>query len=143
MSQSEKTGSAEAGGDEERIAVWPWVDPKRGGTGGVDRSRDRVWLVPSQVSWVEVEGHLLRLRTVTGEVYARRGTLKSLEQRWAAYGFVRIHNWYLVFLPHVQQAVRTLSDSWEVYLSSGGRYFPVSRRRWSKVKQELEKHGYL
>jgi DNA-binding LytR/AlgR family response regulator len=141
MPQGEKTGSAEASGDDGRIAVWPWVDVKRGGTGGVDRSRGRVWLVPLQVSWAEVEGHRVLLHTVTGDVYMRRGTLKSLEQRWAAYGFVRIHNWFLVFLPHVQQLLRTSVGGWEVYLSSGAsaRYFPVSRRRCQMVKQAVKK----
>lgn len=138
MSQGEETGSAEAGGDDDGIAVWPWVEPKRGGTGGVDRSQGQVWLVPSQVSWVDIEGHLLRLHAVTGEVFARRGTLKSLEQRWAASGFVRIHNLFLVFLPHVQPV--PTSRGREVYLSSGAnaRYFPVSRRRWPQVKQALK-----
>lgn len=134
MSQGEISGSAESS-DDDCIEVWPWVksDPERGEIGGVDRAQGRVVLASSQVSWAEVEGHWVRLHTVTGGVYAMRMTLKSLEQQWAKYGFVRVHNWFLVFLPHVQEFFRTRSGGWEIYLKSGagGRYFPVSRwRRW-------------
>jgi DNA-binding LytR/AlgR family response regulator len=129
MSQSEIPRSAES--SDDCIEVWPWIKPERGEIGGVDRAHGRVWLAPSQVSWAEVKDHWVRLHTVTGAVYAMRGTLKSLEQRWAKYDFMRIHDWFLVFLPHVQRFLRPRPDAWEIYLksSSGGRYFPISRRK--------------
>jgi hypothetical protein len=103
MSQGEISPSTEASEEDEFIAVWPWVDPDHSKSDGLDSGQDRVLVARSQVSWVEIRGHLIELYTVTGEKYGLRGTLKSLEQRWARYGFVRIHKSYLIFLPHVRQ----------------------------------------
>ncbi|MDQ2882161.1 MAG: LytTR family transcriptional regulator [Actinomycetota bacterium] len=144
MSQSERSKSTEANEDDEPIAVWPWVDPDGSDTrGGVDRGQDRVLLASSQVSWAEVRGHLIELYTVTGEKYGLRGTLTNLERRWAKYGFVRIHNSYLVSLQNVRELCPTSGGGREVYLrfgSAGGRYRPVSRRRCPEFKQVWINH---
>lgn len=122
--------------------MWPWVDPDHSESDGLHSGQDRVLVARSQVSWVEIRGHFMKLYTVTGEKYALRGTLKSLEQRWARYGFVRIHNSFLVSLPHVRQLRPTPGGGREVYLrfGAGGRYRPVSRRHFREFKQVWTSH---
>lgn len=131
-------GDTSEGEDDEFIAVWPWGDPELRTSDQVDR----VLVARSQVSWVEVEGHFLKLHTATGERYALRGTLTSLEQRWSKYGFVRIHNSFLVSLSHVRKLCPASRGGREAYLSFGadGRYLPISRRRFWKFKQMWISH---
>lgn len=142
MSQSEIPESTEANDEDMLIAVRPWFDPEHSETDEVDRNQPRVLIARSQVSWVEVRGHFMELYTVTGEKYVLRGTLRSLERRWAKDGFVRIHNSYLVSLPHIRKLCPTSRGGREVYLSfgAGGRYRPVSRRRWGEFKQVWTSH---
>jgi DNA-binding LytR/AlgR family response regulator len=118
MAQSEISASAEVYGIEEFISVRRWVDPDHSEMSGLDRDQARVLLARSQVTFIRVEGHFLHLHTVSGGEYVRRGTLKSLEQQWAKYGLVRIHNKYLVFLPHVRE-LRHESKGPVVFLNSG------------------------
>lgn len=142
MSQGEVSGSMEAGEDDELIAVWPWVDPEQRESGGMGRGRGRVLVSASQISWVEINGRLMELYAVSGAKYVLPGTLKSLEQRWAKCGFVRIHNSYLVSLTHVRRLCPTSEGGREVYLrfGAGGRYRPVSRRRCPDFKQMWISH---
>lgn len=100
------------------------------------------WCRRRKVSWVESSGHFMEFYTVTGEKYLLRGTLKSLEQQWAKYRFVRIHNSYLVSLSHVHKLCPTPGGGREVYLrfGAGGRYRSVSRRRCPEFKQVWISH---
>ena len=129
MTQGEIWASAEADGGDEFISV-------RAASGRA------LMLARSQVSWEEIEGHLLLLHTVIGKKYVLRGSLKSLEQRWSKYGFVRIHNSFLVSLSHVRKLRPTSRGGREAYLSFGaeGRYLPISRRCFQKFKQMWAKH---
>jgi DNA-binding LytR/AlgR family response regulator len=142
MSQGEISISAEANEDNEFISVRRWVDPDHSETGEVDRDQPRVLLARSLVTFIRVEGHHLYLHTITGDIYVRRGTLKDLHERWAKYGFVRPHNSFVVFLPHVRQ-LRRESDGPVVYVGSGAgaALLPVSRRKFHEIKQQLEGQG--
>jgi DNA-binding LytR/AlgR family response regulator len=138
MTQSEVSVSTEVYGIEEFISVRR-VDPDRSETRGADGDQPRVLLARSQVVFVRVEGHLLHLHTVAGGEYVRRGTLNGLEQRWASYGLVRIHNKYLVFLSHVRE-LRRESDGPVVFLGSGAgaANLPISQRRFQEFKRLWE-----
>lgn len=138
MTQSEVSVSTEVYGLEEFISVRR-VDPDHSKTSGADGDQPRVLLARSQVVFVRVEGHLLHLRTVAGGEYVLRGTLNGLEQRWASYGFVRIHNSFLVFLPHVCE-LRHESDGPVVILgsSAGAANLPISQRRFQELKRLRE-----
>jgi DNA-binding LytR/AlgR family response regulator len=138
MTQSEVSVSAEVYGIEEFISVRR-VGPDRSETSGADGDQPRVLLARSQVVFVRVEGHLLHLHTVAGGEYVRRGTLNGLEQRWASYGLVRIHNKYLVFLSHVRE-LRHESDGPVVFLGSGAgaAILPISQRRFQEFKRLWE-----
>ncbi|MDQ3764837.1 MAG: LytTR family transcriptional regulator [Actinomycetota bacterium] len=142
MSQGEMSASPEANEDDDSIAVWPLIGPKHSKTSGMDRGQARVVLAPSQVSWVEIKGHLMELYTATGENYVLRGTLKSLQQWWAKHNFVRIHNSYLVSLAHVRKLRATPRGGWKVYLTFGAEQLalPISRRRLSEFKQLWTDH---
>jgi hypothetical protein len=73
MSQDEISASTEDSEEDEFIAVWPWSDLEQSESDGSGRDQDRVLLARSQVSWVEISGHLIELYTVTGEKYMLRG----------------------------------------------------------------------
>jgi hypothetical protein len=103
MAQSQISGSSEVYGIDDLIRVRKWlVDPNDSNTGWVDRDLPPMLLARSAIVFVWVKEHFLHLHTMTGGEYVHRGTLKGLQRRWAAYGLVRIHNKYLVFLPHVR-----------------------------------------
>lgn len=68
--------------------------------GGVTRFVQR-----SHVLWVEAQGDYARLHT-RDESHLLRVSLSTLETRWAAAGFARIHRSTLVSLPHIDE-VRT------------------------------------
>jgi DNA-binding LytR/AlgR family response regulator len=141
MAQSEISGSTEVYEMEEFIAVRRWVDPDHGEMSGLDRDQDYVLLARSQVTHVGVQGHFLHLHTVSGGEYVRRGTLKGLEQWWAKYGLVRIHNSHLVFLSHVHE-LHHESRGLVVFLGSGAgaASLPISRKRFQEFKRLREAH---
>jgi DNA-binding LytR/AlgR family response regulator len=141
MTQGEVSASTEIYGIEEFILVREWIDSDRSETSEVDRDQPRVLLARSAVVFVRVEGHLLHLHTVSGGEYVRRGTLIGLLKRWAQYGLVRIHNKYLVFLPHVRE-LRYESNGPVVILGSGAgaALLPVSQRRSQEFKRLWETH---
>jgi DNA-binding LytR/AlgR family response regulator len=138
MTQSEISVSTEAYGIDEFISVRR-IDPDRSETSGADGDQPRVLLARSQIVFVRIEGHLLHLHTVTGGEYVRQGTLNGLEQRWASYGLARIHNSFLVFLPHIRE-LRHESDGPVVILGSGAgaANLPISQRRFQKFKRLWE-----
>lgn len=118
------------------------VDPDHNTTGRVDHDGPLVLLARWAVVFVRVEGHLLHLHTVAGDEYVCRGTLKSLEQRWAKYDLARIHNKYLVFLPHVRALLHEPDGPASVSLRLGADtpLLPISRQRFQTVKQLWEAH---
>lgn len=141
MPQQEISPSTEAYEINEFIRVRRWlIDPRDCYTGGtVDHDKPPVLLARSAIVFIRVVGHLLHLHTVSGCEYVCRGTLKSLQQRWAQYGLVRIFNSYLVFLSHVQE-VRHESDGPKVILAYGrsDASLPISRERYRLFEQLWE-----
>jgi DNA-binding LytR/AlgR family response regulator len=142
MSQGEIPASLEPNEDDDSIAVWPWVDPKHSEANGANQNQAHELLAPSQVSWVQLNGHLMELHTATGEKYVRRGTLANLQRQWAKYGFVRIHREYLVSIAHIRKLRTTSTGRGEVCLNFGTEVIarPVSHRRLSQFKQMWTRH---
>jgi DNA-binding LytR/AlgR family response regulator len=87
----------------------------------------------SQVRFVEAHGDYARLHTSTGS-HLVRTSLSTLEQRWAAAGFVRIHRSTLVSLAHVDE-VRVADGRCSVLLA--GHELPVSRRHTRELRDRL------
>ena len=91
----------------------------------------------SQVRFVEAQGDYARLHTSTGS-HLVRIPLATLEQRWAAAGFARIHRSTLVALAHVEE-VRTVNGRCTVRL--GADELPVSRRHTRELRDRLAHQG--
>ena len=105
--------------DDETIAVE---------LGGVTRFVQR-----SDVRFVEAQGDYARLHTA-GESHLLRVPLTTLEQQWAAAGFVRIHRSHLVSLRHIDE-MRVDSGHWTVRV--GGDVLQVSRRHSRELRDML------
>lgn len=56
------------------------------------------------ILYLECSGHTVTVRLTDGTSYHVYGSLKSLEQELAGYGFLRIHKNYLVNLQYVREA---------------------------------------
>jgi two-component system LytT family response regulator len=99
------------------------------------RDRDRIRLVRAHdVDWVESEANYVRLH-VGAASYLIRGNLGKLEEKLAAFGFVRVHRRFLVNVDRVTEvqpwfggdAILVLSNNAKVRLSRTFRE-PFERR---------------
>jgi DNA-binding LytR/AlgR family response regulator len=114
-----RDGAPDAPPDDETIAVE---------LGGVTRFVQR-----SQVRYVEAQGDYARLHT-SSESHLVRIPLATLEERWGAAGFVRIHRSTLVALRHVDE-VR--SDAGRFTVRLGTDELVVSRRHTRELRDRL------
>ena len=115
----------DAGPEDETIAVE---------LGGVTRFVQR-----SQVRFVEAHGDYARLHTANSS-HLVRIPLTTLEERWAAAGFVRIHRSTLVALPHVDE-IRI--DGGRCAVRLGDRVLQVSRRHTKELRDRLVRAASL
>lgn len=96
--------------------------------GGVTRFINR-----SQIRFAQAHGDYARLHTATGS-HLVRVPLSVLEERWAEFGFVRIHRSTLVALPHVSE-VRM--DHGRCSVVVGSVELQVSRRHTKQLRDTL------
>lgn len=96
--------------------------------GGVTRFVPR-----SEVRYVESQGDYARLYTAS-QSHLVRVPLTTLEERWAAAGFVRIHRSHLVALRHIDE-IRSESGRCTVRL--GDDVLQVSRRHTRELRDRL------
>jgi DNA-binding LytR/AlgR family response regulator len=118
-------GEADTRPEDETIAVE---------LGGVTRFVQR-----SQVRFVEAHGDYARLHTASSS-HLVRIPLTTLEERWAAAGFVRIHRSTLVALPHVDE-IRI--DGGRCAVRLGERVLQVSRRHTKQLRDRLVRAASL
>lgn len=85
------------------------------------------------IRYVQAHGDYARLHTESGS-HLVRISLNTLEERWAAAGFVRIHRSTLVSLKHVTQ-VRM--DRGRATVRVGEADLQVSRRHMRDLRQQL------
>jgi DNA-binding LytR/AlgR family response regulator len=88
----------------------------------------------TDVRYAEASGDYTRLHTADGGRHLVRIPLATLETRWAAAGFFRIHRSYLVSLQAVTE-IRAAAGS--VIVVVGGQELPVSRRQVGAFKEAL------
>lgn len=88
----------------------------------------------ADVRFAEASGDYTRLHADDG-VYLVRIPISTLEARWAAAGFFRIHRGFLVSLRAVSE-LRAATGTGSVVVV-GGRELPVSRRHAREVKEAL------
>ena len=86
-----------------------------------------------EIHWVQAQGDYARLHTATGS-HLVRIPLASLEERWAAAGFVRIHRSTLVCTHHVDE-VRNEGGRCTVVVD--GEELQVSRRHTRALRSTL------
>jgi len=87
----------------------------------------------TSVRWVEAHRDYAKLHTDEGSHLVRM-SLTALAERWAVFGFVRIHRSYLVQLRLIQQLTST-EPGLSVIVDD--RPLPVSRRYYRKLKDQL------
>jgi DNA-binding LytR/AlgR family response regulator len=93
----------------------------------------------SQVRYVEAHGDYARLHTASSS-HLVRIPLTTLEERWAAAGFVRIHRSTLVALQHVDE-IRV--DGGRCVVRLGDRLLQVSRRHTRELRDRLVRAASL
>jgi DNA-binding LytR/AlgR family response regulator len=98
--------------------------------GGVTRLVRR-----SDIRYVQAQGDYARLFTRTGS-HLVRIPLATLEERWAAAGFVRIHRSTLVALAHVAE-LRQSQGRLAVHLAPDGTELQVARRHTREVRERV------
>jgi DNA-binding LytR/AlgR family response regulator len=118
----EDAGRAAARGDEQ-------IPVERG---GMTR-----FVSLSDITHVEAQGDYARLHTADDSHLLRR-PLSTLEQEWAAAGFVRIHRSLLVSIAHVE-GVRM--DAGRCTVSVAGHELLVSRRHTRELRDLLTRGG--
>ncbi|MCM1508376.1 MAG: LytTR family DNA-binding domain-containing protein [Ruminococcus flavefaciens] len=87
-------------------------------------------IIVSNIEYIEVRSHKLTVHTKSGILEAN-GNLKDIELNVAQYGFIRIHQSYLVnfkFIDVIRQNSVVLDN---------GNSLPLSRRRYNDVKKAL------
>ena len=101
--------------------------------GGVTR-----FIALADVRFVEAHGDYARLHTASGS-HLVRVAMSSLEQRWAAAGFVRVHRSYLVSTAHITELRVEPSGGHAVRLGTGQQSttIPVSRRHTRELKDRM------
>jgi DNA-binding LytR/AlgR family response regulator len=98
------------------------------GLGGVTR-----FVAVDDITHVEAQGDYARLHTAHGS-HLVRIPLSTLEERWRARGFVRIHRRHLVALRHITEL---RLDAGSVSVRVGTEELQVSRRHARELKQLL------
>jgi DNA-binding LytR/AlgR family response regulator len=90
----------------------------------------------SDVRYVEAAGDYARLHTASGS-HLVRTPLATLEEQWAAAGFVRVHRSYLVSLPHIHE-LRLDGGHYAVQLAGpDAPLLAVSRRHGRELRDRL------
>ena len=91
-----------------------------------------------QVRWVEAEGDYVRLQTTDGSAHLLRMPISHLEERWSAYGFMRIHRGFLVQFRHITEFSVTNGVH---AVTVAGQSLPVSRRHVRDVRDRILRAG--
>ncbi len=101
--------------------------------GGVTR-----FVAVADVRFVEAQGDYARLHTADDN-HLVRIPMTLLEQRWAGFGFVRVHRSFLVAASHITELRVEPGGGHAVRVGSGARAvsIPVSRRHTRELKDRL------
>ncbi|WP_327307765.1 LytTR family DNA-binding domain-containing protein [Streptomyces sp. NBC_01298] len=97
--------------------------------GGVTR-----FVAIADIAYVEAQGDYARLHTDEGTSHLVRIPLATLEERWAARGFVRIHRRHLVALARIDEL---RLDSGTTTVRVGSAELQVSRRHTRELRDLL------
>jgi DNA-binding LytR/AlgR family response regulator len=95
------------------------------------------FVAAADVWYVEAQGDYARLHTASGS-HLVRIPLATLEERWRAAGFVRVHRSHLVALRHIEEL---RLDSGRCTVRVGGAELPVSRRHTRELRDLLVRNA--
>jgi DNA-binding LytR/AlgR family response regulator len=90
------------------------------------------------VQYVSASGDYVRLH-LRDSNFLFRAALSALEERWSAFGFVRIHRSYLVALPHIDEVRIEPGRGYVIVI--GETILPVSRRSAPNLRARLYTHA--
>jgi DNA-binding LytR/AlgR family response regulator len=90
------------------------------------------------VRWAEAEGDYVRLHSADGSAYLVRIPISHLEERWSAYGFIRIHRGFLVQVKNITEFSVTNGVH---AVTIAGHSLPVSRRHVRDVRDRILRAG--
>jgi two-component system LytT family response regulator len=116
----------------------PLVDP-RADTLIATTGRRSVVIAIAEIDWVEAQDYCVLVHT--GKMsYLLRDSIRRLEPRLAAHGFVRVHRSAMVNLARVREFRRPAQREWFLVLE-GGAELPVSRRLRPEIQRQLGRLG--
>lgn len=135
---AEAVARVEAAQRTPDVPAGPGSAPPEAGTIAVELGGVTRFLQVADVRYVEAQGDYARLHTASGS-HLVRVPLASLEERWAAAGFVRVHRSYLVATGHITELRVEPGGGHSVRVGSGpsAAALPVSRRLSRDLKDRL------
>jgi DNA-binding LytR/AlgR family response regulator len=92
-------------------------------------------LARGTIHYVQSYGDFVRIVTADGR-YLLRSTLSEIEQRWGAFGFVRVHRQYVVNLRNAVELRPLLGGTAELMFADG-QSIPVARRQTAELGRRL------
>ena len=98
--------------------------------GGATRLLDR-----STILFIQAEGDYVRIHADSGR-YLVRVALSDIEQRWGAFGFVRVHRSYVANLRRATEIRPELGGAVTIVMADGSTV-PVARRQVADLRRRL------
>jgi DNA-binding LytR/AlgR family response regulator len=92
-------------------------------------------LARSSILFLQAHGDYVRVASDEGR-FLLRARLADLEERWARYGFVRVHRGYVVNLRRAVE-VRPQPNGTAVVVMAGGAEVPIARRHLGDLRRRL------
>jgi two-component system response regulator LytT len=113
-------------------------EPAEGDTIAVELGGVTRFVAVADVRFVEAQGDYARLHTADGS-HLVRIPMTLLEQRWAGFGFVRVHRSFLVAASHITELRVEPGGGHVVRVGTGSLAvsIPVSRRHTRELKDRL------
>jgi len=116
----------------------PRVEP-RADTLLATTGRRSVVIAIAEIDWVEAQDYCVLVH-LAKKSYLLRDSIRRLEPRLAAHGFVRVHRSALVNLARVRELRRPTQRDWYLVLENGTE-LPVSRRLRPEIQRQLGRLG--
>lgn len=112
----------------------PRVEP-RADTLLVTTGRRSVVIAIAEIDWIEAQDYCVLVH-IAQTSYLLRDSIRKLEPRLAAHGFVRVHRSALVNRARVRELRRPTQRDWSLVLDDGTE-LPVSRRLRPELQRQL------
>ena len=114
-----------------------------GGKLAVRCGGDYIMVSPREIAYICKEKRKVWIQRKDGERYQVAASLDELERIFTDYGFFRCHQSFLIPLSDVKEIQASkFGQTYEVSLKTGHQV-PVSRGKYARLKEELERTGIL